>query len=100
MDVRRWSGDRVREAREAGGLSQQAVADALSVRWASVSDWERGQAEPGVNLASALADLLGVPVDAFLVHVPEPAMGSTDRGKTPDGASTAKQRAAGTHQGA
>ena len=37
-----WDAGTVRELRHRLGLSQQALADELGIRQATVSDWERG----------------------------------------------------------
>jgi DNA-binding transcriptional regulator YiaG len=42
----RWNPDQVRALRAELGLSQQALADELGIRQATVSDWERGRYLP------------------------------------------------------
>lgn len=53
---------RVREFREAKGLSQEALARQLGVSRQTVVNIERGANEPKVLLAIALGALLGVAV--------------------------------------
>jgi transcriptional regulator with XRE-family HTH domain len=62
---------RLRELREAAGLSQTALAERAGVRQATVSDLERGKSK-GVEFATleALADALGVPAERLVVHTP------------------------------
>lgn len=57
-------GGRLREERERLGLSQQAVADLITVQRAMVSRYERGVAEPG---ASVLMKLAGAGIDVSYV---------------------------------
>ena len=52
--------EKIREFREAKGLSQTELADALGVDQTTVSAWERGVAEPTMFNLRRLADILGV----------------------------------------
>lgn len=61
-------GERVR-LREAAGLTQAAVAQALGVRVPSVQAWERGSAEPTGERLEAYRRLL----DGLAQHYPPPA---------------------------
>ena len=54
------------------GLSQEEVAGALFLSRQSVSKWENGQAEPGVENLKALARLYGVSLDRLLLAEGEP----------------------------
>jgi putative transcriptional regulator len=54
---------RVRELREAKGLTQKALATQLDVSRQTIHSLERGEKEPGVLLALALGALLGVAVE-------------------------------------
>lgn len=59
-------GDNIRALREAKGISQRELAEALGVDQSAVSNWERGKAEPTAFNIRRLADLLGVkPGDLF-----------------------------------
>lgn len=54
---------RLRECREAAGISQKEVAITLGVRSPSVSNWERGKTYPTHENLVQLANLYGVSVD-------------------------------------
>lgn len=47
-------------------MTQEQVADRLSVSRQAVSKWENGTAEPSTANLLALAELFGVSVDALL----------------------------------
>lgn len=54
-----WN-DRIREARQAKGLTQQQVGDYLGVAKSTVAGYERGSSEPDVNKVYRLLTLLEV----------------------------------------
>lgn len=56
-------GDRLRYFRNARSLLQQQVAEQLGVRRATVSQWERGAAEPPLRRLVALAALYAIKLD-------------------------------------
>lgn len=56
-------GENLQNLRKERGLSQEEVAGRLFVSRQSVSKWELGQAEPGVENLKALAELYGVTMD-------------------------------------
>ncbi|MCW5867433.1 MAG: helix-turn-helix transcriptional regulator [Candidatus Eremiobacteraeota bacterium] len=58
-------GERLREAREFAGLSQDQVAEKLEVDPETVSRWERQVRFPRRARLDKLANLLGKPVDWF-----------------------------------
>jgi transcriptional regulator with XRE-family HTH domain len=60
-----WFGGRLRELREAAGLTQQQLADRVGCSWEAVSRWERSVREPGWSQILALAAALGVECTAF-----------------------------------
>ena len=80
--------------RRAQGLTQQEVADRLSVSNRAVSRWERDEAMPDILLLPAIADLFGVTVDELLrgerlreappreAHIAEPLAGTADEADT------------------
>lgn len=59
-------GARLREAREARGLTGISLAELLNVSRQVVSQYELGQAAPGVERLFTIAARLNVPVDYFL----------------------------------
>lgn len=70
-------GENLQALRRAAGLSQEEVAGRLFVSRQSVSKWELGQAEPGVENLKALTELYGVTMDQLIgrttqTEAPEP----------------------------
>jgi transcriptional regulator with XRE-family HTH domain len=64
----------MKQRREALGLSQGDVGAALDRDRTTVTAWEMGRIVPDARLLRALAQLLGVTVDALLSDPdPEPA---------------------------
>ena len=59
-------GENLQKLRKAKGLSQDEVAQKLYLSRQSVSKWENGQAEPGVENLKKLSRLYGVTVDALI----------------------------------
>ena len=47
-------------------MTQEQLAEALGVTFASVSKWERGVATPELNLIAEMADLFEVSIDALI----------------------------------
>lgn len=64
--------DRLREARNAKGLSQRDVARSLYVSPQAVGKWERNEATPGPDAIAKLAELLCVSTD-WLLDTKSPA---------------------------
>lgn len=62
-------GENLQRLRKEGGLSQEDVAQKLFVSRQSVSKWENGNAEPGVENLKALAKLYGVTLDELMGNV-------------------------------
>lgn len=56
---------RIKEIREAAGLTRIQVADRLGVTVVAVRKWETGLAMPNADKLPALADLLGCTIDAL-----------------------------------
>ena len=52
--------------RRAHGMTQEQLAEALGVTFASVSKWERGAATPDLRFLTEMADLFGVSLDAIV----------------------------------
>jgi transcriptional regulator with XRE-family HTH domain len=67
-------GARLRANREARQLTQQALADLVSVTQSAIANIENSTSLPSVELAIKLADALGITTDALLrepVSTPE-----------------------------
>lgn len=58
----------IQAARKALGLTQEDLANRLSVARQTVAKWESGESLPGLENAYALAKLLGVSVDDLIAH--------------------------------
>ena len=74
--------ENLQRLRREKGLSQEDVAQKLFVSRQSVSKWENGNAEPGVENLKALANLYGVTLDELVGN--GPAEGSPFMGEDPD----------------
>ena len=64
--------ENLQQLRKERGLSQEEVAQKLYLSRQSVSKWENGGAEPGVDNLIALARLYGVTVDELVGNAPVP----------------------------
>lgn len=58
----------IQAARKALGLTQEDLANRLSVARQTVAKWESGESLPDLENAYALAKLLGVSVDDLIAH--------------------------------
>ncbi|MBY0512556.1 MAG: helix-turn-helix domain-containing protein [Gemmataceae bacterium] len=58
-------GEKLRELREAKGLSRQALADASGVTFATIHGYEIGRRSPSFNNVVLLARSLGLDCTAF-----------------------------------
>lgn len=56
---------KIKELREAAGLSRIELVQAMGVDQAAVCRWENGQNMPRAEKLPALADLLGCSIDAL-----------------------------------
>ncbi|WP_130869214.1 helix-turn-helix domain-containing protein [Intestinimonas massiliensis (ex Afouda et al. 2020)] len=56
---------RIKELREAMGLTRVQLADRLGVSVVAVRKWELGMAKPNADKLPALADLLHCTIDAL-----------------------------------
>lgn len=70
--ARRALGERIAILRRRAGLSQPQLAERLGVRTATVSNWERGEAEPQLLDADIMAEALAVGVEVLTGRVPLP----------------------------
>lgn len=66
-------GERLRVARKAAELSQQALADVIDTHVMVISAWERNTRAPNSDSLDALAGALGVSVDYLLGRTNDPA---------------------------
>lgn len=66
MDLKLHIGSRVKSARKQAGLTQARLAEALDRAVETISNIERGQALPGLELLARVAEETGVPVVYFL----------------------------------
>lgn len=76
-------GDRLRQARQARGLSLRRLAEVLGVSPSLISQVETGRAKPSVNTLYALATELGISLDELLFIDAPPVARS---GEAPAGA--------------
>ena len=58
--------NRIRELREAAGMTQADLAERLQVSVPTVSRWESGVIRPSVGNLIELAEIFGVTTDAIL----------------------------------
>lgn len=56
----------IRHFRNASGLTQEALAEKISVTRQAISSWERGVTRPDINMIIALAENLGVSVEELI----------------------------------
>ena len=61
---------RIKELREAAGLSQADVVRAMGVNQAAVFRWEIGETMPRASKLPALADLFGCSIDELFGREP------------------------------
>ena len=60
-------GDNIAILRRSAGLTQEMLADRLSVTSQAVSKWERQLSCPAVSLLPAMADVFGVAIDELFI---------------------------------
>lgn len=58
--------ERIKQLREACGMTQVELAKNLSVTKQSVSNWENNNIQPSVEMLVSIADFFGVSVDYLL----------------------------------
>ena len=77
-------GPHLARLRQEAGLSQQALADRLSVTRQAVSNWERGQTLPDLETLRRIAQVLGTDLNTlggFLPPAPQARRGNARRGR-------------------
>ena len=75
-------GERLRNAREASGMSQKKMANRIGVKPATVEKWETGKMDPRANRLQMLASLLNVPLLWLIAgsqNVPDPTSDITNQ---------------------
>ena len=65
-----WLGNRIRQAREQAGLTQDKLADLIGVSRTAIARWENGDIEPKLKNLISLAKQLHVSTD-FLLGIEE-----------------------------
>lgn len=68
----KFSGQRLREARKAKGMSQEDLARAAGTTTSTVTRMEREVHEPYSNTSAKIANALDVPLDSLFTETPEP----------------------------
>ena len=58
--------EKLKECREEAGLSQNDIAERLSITRQAISKWERGVNEPDIETIVRLADMYNVTIDQLL----------------------------------
>lgn len=59
-------GDNIKKHRKENNISQEELAEKIGVSRQSISLWENGKANPGLDTITELASILGVPVGALI----------------------------------
>ena len=62
MDV----GNRIKQLREAAGMTQAELAEKMAVTRQTISNWERGRTYPDIVSVIRMSDLYGISLDALL----------------------------------
>ena len=61
---------RIKELREAAGMSQRELGERIGISGPAVAMWESGENRPSLTNLEKLADVLGVSIDAILGRDP------------------------------
>lgn len=61
---------RIKQLREAAGLSQRELGKRIGISGPAVAMWESGENRPSLTNLEKLADVLGVSIDAILGRDP------------------------------
>ena len=59
-------GKKISELRKAKNMTQNELADRLSISYQAVSNWERGQTMPDISKLSEISQILSVSIDELL----------------------------------
>ena len=65
------------------GLSRQELADAVGANYQTIGYLERGEYNPSLLLAFAIADYFGLPIEAVFSPRPFPALSDIVYNRTP-----------------
>ena len=86
-------GRRIKERRNAAGITQRVLAERMGVAVQTVQNWERGSRTPTIPVLIAIAAAIGVPaVDLFAGAVDDPS--ATPTTDTARSSSDTSERAA------
>jgi putative transcriptional regulator len=77
--------NRIAVLRTERGLSRQDLADAVGINYQTVGYIERGEYNPSLDLAFAMAAFFGLPIEAVFSPDPFEPMSVKLYGRTPDG---------------
>jgi transcriptional regulator with XRE-family HTH domain len=77
-ELLRAVGARIRQLREARGLTQQALAERIDLGQFTYSRYETGRRSPPISVLSRVAEALGVPL-AALFEEPDESSGEPGR---------------------
>lgn len=61
-----YLGENIKRLRHEKGITQETLADFLSVSFQSVSRWERGESYPDITLLPAIASFFGASIDELM----------------------------------
>lgn len=61
---------RIKELREAAGMSQRELGERIGISGPAVAMWESGENRPSLTNLEKLADVLGVSIDTILGRDP------------------------------
>jgi len=61
---------RIKQLREAAGMSQRELGERIGISGPAVAMWESGENRPSLTNLEKLADVLGVSIDAILGRDP------------------------------
>lgn len=61
-----FDGNRLREAREQAGITQDQLAALVGASRRSPSRWENGEVDPSLKHVVRIADVTGKPIDFFI----------------------------------